>query len=101
MYIQEGDLTHMAEKISKAKTENTYTEKELAAINALKDNKGTPKTAKELGVLTITLTSLITKANNGKPMAEGFERVEVIKTVDEGVCPVCGQKFKKTLYEIK
>ena len=91
----------MAEKVSKAKQFNEYTEKELAAIEALKANKGTPKTAKELGVLGITLTSIITKANNGKPMAEGLDRVEIEKTVDEGVCPVCGQKFKRTLYSIK
>ncbi len=52
----------------------TYTEKELAAIEILKAHEGEKLTAKELGISTAVLTSLINKANDERPMAEGLER---------------------------
>lgn len=48
---------------SKAATTLTYTEKELAAIEALKAAHGEPKTAAELGVPSAILTTIRTKYN--------------------------------------
>jgi predicted hydrocarbon binding protein len=67
-------------KKSTAATELTYTEKELAAIAILKEKAVGAENAKtytELGISTGTLTSLIKKANDPRPMAEGVERVNV------------------------
>lgn len=52
----------------------TYTEKELAAIDILRANIGSKKTAKELGIASGTLTSLVKKYNDERPMADGSEK---------------------------
>lgn len=57
-----------------------YTEKELAAIEALKANKGDAKTAKELGVSTAILESLVKKYNDPRPMADGSAKFRVTKS---------------------
>lgn len=57
-----------------------YTEKELAAIEALKANKGNLKTAKELGVNNAIFESLRKKYNNPKPMADGSAKFKVTKS---------------------
>ena len=73
----------------------TYTEKELAAIEALKANAGEPLTLKELGVAAGTMTSIRNKA---KKVAEGILEVGEGSVVDikvedyENVCPACGAK---------
>lgn len=56
----------MSEKKSTAATVLAYTEKELAAIDALEKNKGSMLTAKELGIPGITITGLIAKAKKVK-----------------------------------
>ena len=76
-----------------------YTENELKAIKALEGAKA-PATAKELGVTTAVLESLIKKSNDPRPMAEGVERVMVVKSKDEGRCPTCGQPYSHTLYAL-
>lgn len=81
-------------------TELVYTEKELAAIEILKANKGEKLSAKDLGIATGTLTSLITKANNERPMANGVEKVMVHKEDYEAICPTCGAKISHKLYWI-
>lgn len=64
-------------------TELKYTEGELAAIAKLQaeavgiDNA---KTYSELGLTSAVLTSLVKKAEDPRPMAEGFTRVNVCKT---------------------
>lgn len=58
----------------------TYTVKELAAIEALKANKGEAKTAKELGVSGATLESLVKKYNDPRPMADGSAKFHVTKS---------------------
>lgn len=73
-----------------------YTEKELAAIEALA-NAGEGKTGAELGVSTATLESLIKKANDERPMAEGVDRVIVTK--EKVTRPVTVEK-EVTLYSI-
>ena len=57
----------------------TYTEKELAAIEALKANRGVKMTAAELGVPVANLNGLVRKMQDERPMAEGVERVIVNK----------------------
>lgn len=57
-----------------------YTEKELAAIEALKANKGDAKTASELGVSTATLESLVKKYNDPRPMADGSAKFHITKS---------------------
>lgn len=81
-------------------TELVYTEKELAAIEILKANRGEKLSAKDLGIATGTLTSLVTKANNERPMANGVEKVIVHKEDYEAVCPTCGNKISHKLYWI-
>lgn len=70
-------------KKSNAATEIKYTDKELAAIEALNAHGATSaenaKTYKELGVTTATLVSLEKKATDPRPMAEGFTRVNIAK----------------------
>ena len=90
----------MADKVSKAAVEVTYTEKELDAIKVLKANRGAHLSAAELGIPTITLTSLIKKGSDPRPMAEGFERVMVNKEDYNAVCPTCGAKISHKLYWI-
>ena len=77
----------------------TYTENELKAIKALEGAKA-PATAKELGVTTAVLESLIKKSIDPRPMAEGFERAMVVKSKDEGRCPTCGEPYSHTLYAL-
>lgn len=50
------------EKTSKKATVLSYTEKELAAIDALKSNAGSMLTADELGIKGITVVGLMSKA---------------------------------------
>lgn len=78
----------------------TYTEKDLEAIAILKENAGKKLSAKELGIPNATLTSLIKKANNERPMANGMEKVIVNKEDCEVVCPECGAKRSFKLYWI-
>ena len=60
-------------------TELVYSSKEIEAINTLKANAGSHLTADELGIQTITLTHLIQKFNDPRPMADGSEKVNVCK----------------------
>ena len=83
-----------------AATELTYTEKEVQAIEILKANRGTKLSAKELGIPTAILSSLVRKGNDERPMKEGFDRVVVNKEDYESVCPTCGNPIKHTLYWI-
>lgn len=85
---------------SKAATQITYTEKELNAIEVLNSNRGTKLSAKELGVPVVILTSLISKANDARPMADGVERVFVNSEDYNYVCPTCGAKGHHKLYWI-
>ena len=81
-----------------AATELTYTEKEVQAIEILKANRGTKLSAKELGIPTAILSSLVRKGNDERPMKEGFDRVVVNKEDYESVCPTCGNPIKHKLY---
>ena len=83
-----------------AATELTYTEKEVQAIEILKANRGTKLSAKELGIPTAILSSLVRKGNDERPMKEGFDRVVVNKEDYESVCPTCGKPIKHKLYWI-
>lgn len=75
-----------------------YTEREMDAINVLNAHKGTPMTAKELGIPVAILTSLIKKSNDERPMAVGVKRVFVNKEDYEST--ICGIKFAHKLYSI-
>lgn len=88
-------------KVSKAAEVVTYTEKELAAIEVLNANAGKKLSAKALGLSVGTLTSLIKKANDERPMAEGLERVIVNKEDFEEVCPHCGKVDKHKVYWVE
>ena len=83
-----------------AATELTYTEKEVQAIEIVKANRGTKLSAKELGIPTAILSSLVRKGNDERPMKEGFDRVVVNKEDYESVCPTCGNPIKHKLYWI-
>ena len=83
-----------------AATELTYTEKEVQAIEILKANRGTKLSAKELGIPTAILSSLVRQGNDERPMKEGFDRVVVNKEDYESVCPTCGNPIKHKLYWI-
>ena len=83
-----------------AATELTYTEKEVQAIEILKAKRGTKLSAKELGIPTAILSSLVRKGNDERPMKEGFDRVVVNKEDYESVCPTCGNPIKHKLYWI-
>ena len=83
--------------MAKVETIN-YTEKELQAIAILKAHRGEKLSAKELGIPVANLTSLIKKANDARPMAEGVERVIVNKEDFSDVCPTCGAKISHKLY---
>lgn len=78
-------------------TELVYTEGELAAIEILKANRGVHLSAKELGIATGTLTSLMKKA--GK-FADADGVVIVNKEDYNSVCPTCGNKISHKLYWI-
>ena len=81
-------------------TEITYTEGELSAIAVLEANRGQHLSAKELGLSTAVLTSLIKKAADPRPMAEGVKRVIVNKEDFNSVCETCGAKISHKLYWI-
>lgn len=78
----------------------TYTANELAAIDALVANRGNHLSAKELGISNVILSSLIKKAADPRPMAEGLERVFVNKEQFSDVCQFCGSKIEHKLYWI-
>ena len=78
-------------------TELTYTENEMAAIEVLRANRGEHLSAKDLGIATAVLTSLIKKAEKF-PNAEGV--VVVNKEDFNDVCPTCGAKISHKLYWI-
>ncbi len=78
-------------------TELTYTENEMAAIEVLRANRGEHLSAKDLGIATAVLTSLIKKAEKF-PSAEGV--VVVNKEDFNDVCPTCGAKISHKLYWI-
>lgn len=86
---------------SKAATVITYTENELSAIEILNANKGNKLSAKELGIPTAILTSLGKKAVDPRPMAEGVERVVVLKEDYNGTCEHCGAKQSYKLYWVE
>lgn len=79
----------------------TYTENELNAIETLKANAGQKLPAKELGITTAVLTSLMKKAVDERPMAEGLERVIVHKEDYNAVCETCGSKISYKLYWVE
>ena len=85
---------------SKAATEIVYTENELKAIEILKANRGEKLSAKELGIATAVLSSLIKKSTDERPMKDGVERVVVNKEDYEATCPTCGNLIKHKLYWI-
>lgn len=63
-------------------TELKYTDGELAAIAKLQAEAvgaENAKTYSELGLTSAILTSLVKKATDERPMAEGFTRVNVAK----------------------
>ena len=78
----------------------TYTEKELEAIATLNANRGVHLSAKELGIPTAILTSLMKKAVDERPMADGVERVILNKEDYNAVCEPCGAKISHKLYWI-
>ena len=78
----------------------SYTEKEVEAIATLNANKGVHLSAKELGIPTAILTSLMKKAVDERPMADGVERVIVNKEDYNAVCESCGAKISHKLYWI-
>ena len=55
---------------------------------------------KELGVPTAILSSLVKKAADERPMADGLERVIINKEVVSGKCETCGHPFSYNLYWI-
>ena len=79
----------------------TYTEKEVEAIATLNANRGVHLSAKELGIPTAILTSLMKKASDERPMAEGVERVIVNKEDYNAVCESCGAKISHKLYWVE
>ena len=81
-------------------TEITYTEGEVSAIAVLEANRGQHLSAKELGLSTAVLTSLIKKASDERPMAEGVKRVIVNKEDYNAICPTCNSKISHKLYWI-
>ena len=78
----------------------TYTEKELAAIATLQANRAVKMSYKELGIPTAILSSLVKKAADERPMADGLERVIINKEVVSGKCETCGHPFSYNLYWI-
>ena len=77
-------------------TELVYTEKELAAIEALKA-ADEPKSLKELGIASGTIVSIIRKAQKF-PEADGVVNVESEQVTD--VCPTCGAKHTYKKYRL-
>jgi hypothetical protein len=83
-------------KKSNKATEIKYTENELAAIAVLEANANgidNAKTYSELGLTSAVLTSLVKKATDERPMAEGFTRANVCKVdVERTITEVKGFK---------
>ena len=80
---------------SKVATELTYTDNELAALEVLRANAGTPLSAAELGIQPAVLTSLSKKAVK----FEGQSPV-INKEDREDICPTCGHKHSYKVYWI-
>ena len=78
----------------------SYTDKEVEAIATLNANRGVHLSPKELGIPTAILTSLMKKAVDERPMADGVERVIVNKEDYNAVCESCGAKISHKLYWI-
>jgi ribosomal protein L31E len=78
-----------AVKASKRATELTYTEKEQSAITTLRANAGKHLSAKELGIPTAILVSLMKKAVK---FPSDPNVVVVNKEPVEDICPTCGAK---------
>lgn len=80
---------------SKVATELTYTENEMAALEILRSNAGTPLSAADLGIQPAVLTSLSKKAvkfPGQSPVINKDDR--------EDVCPTCGHKHSYKVYWI-
>lgn len=73
----------------------SYTEKELQAIEVLRANAGQKLSAKELGLPTAILTSLIKKAEK---FADDANVVVVHKEDYVAKCPTCGADISHKLY---
>ena len=78
-------------------TELVYTEKELAAIDALKAANGEAKSLKELGVVSGVMVSIMSKAKKF-PEDPNVVIVEKEDVVDK--CPVCGAKHAYKKYRL-
>lgn len=74
-------------------TELVYTEKELAAIEALRAANG-PMSLKDLGVASGTMVSIIKKAQKFADK----NPVIVLSEDVEDVCPTCGHKHAYKRY---
>ena len=76
-------------------TELVYTENEVAALEILRANAGTPLSASALGIAPAVLTSL------GKKAVKFAGQSPVINKEDrEDVCPTCGHKHSYKVYWI-
>ena len=76
-------------------TELVYTENEVAALEILRANAGTPLSASALGIAPAVLTSL------GKKAVKVEGQSPVINKEDrEDVCPTCGHKHSYKVYWI-
>lgn len=76
-------------------TELVYTENEVAALEILRANAGTPLSASALGITPAVLTSL------GKKAVKFEGQSPVINKEDrEDVCPTCGHKHSYKVYWI-
>lgn len=96
-HFMKGNIHIMAEKKSKKATELVYTENELAAIEKLKANKGTPLSAKELDIPVVVLTSIMKKSAK---FPEDPKAVHIEKTDYDAKCPTCGADIHHKLYEM-
>jgi len=76
-------------------TELKYTENELAAIEVLKANRGTPLSAADLGIKPAVLTSISRKA-----VSFPGEGVVINKQDRTDICPTCGSKHSYKVYWI-
>lgn len=80
---------------SKVATELTYTDNEIAALDVLRANAGSPLSAAELGIQPAVLTSLSKKAvkfPGQSPVINKEDREEI--------CPTCGHKHSFKVYWI-
>ena len=76
-------------------TELKYTDNELAALEVLKANRGTPLSAAQLGIKTAVLTYISKKFVNFPESG-----VEIHKEDREDVCKTCGAKHAYKVYWI-